>query len=263
MAARKFHPIRNTNLVLQSVYQSLPVGLIEPKYALTLAALINQGSIENTPTNDYTTFVIAIIGAEAFDTTNDTVDTEFNSSKSGQNIYKLFEEYILNVIQSITQGITLDTVLSALTPLQTQINTATTAASAILVIQNVMIILLNNVQSNIDIAVIQKRLDYLQSLLTTETDLDPIYAEINTFITTVIDLVAKKEPYADLVEQLTNTLLLLQNANIKEIQYVDDIVGIQQVLLGVIQNITDRVDLGLVKNRLAYVQRLLDNVPTL
>ncbi len=52
----------------------------------------------------------------------------------------------------------------------------------------------------------------------------------------------------------------MQNENIAEIQYVDDIVGIQQVLLGVLQNITDGVDLGLVKNRLAYVQRLLDTV---
>jgi len=259
MAARRNHQIRVTSFILPSTYASLPVSLIEPKYALTVASLLNQGSIENTPTNDYAAFIVSIIGAEAFDTTNDSIDTDFTNN-NGQNIYLIFEEYILGVIQSITQGITLDTVLTTLLPLQTQINTAAEAANAIFIIQKVMIILLDNVKCNIDIATIQTRFTYLQTLLAAETDLDETYKEINTFLTSLIELVANKKPYGDLVTQLTNTLLLMQNENIAEIQYVDDIVGIQQVLLGVLQNITDGVDLGLVKNRLAYVQRLLDNV---
>jgi len=260
MAARKNHQIRITSFILPSTYTSLPVGLIEPKYALTLAALLNQGSIINTNTNDYTAFVISIIGVEAFDTANDSADTNFNDIGASQNIYALFEGYIFSVIQSITEGITLDTVLATLLPLQTQVNTAADAANTIRVIQNVMILLLHNVQCGIDIATLQTRLDYLQTLLATEKDLDATYTEINTFITTLIDLVGKKQPYGDLISQLTNTLLLMQHENMVEVQYVDDITVIQQTLLSILQNITDGIELRIVQNRLAYVQTLLKKV---
>jgi len=260
MAARKHHPVQITNLILPSTYQSYPAGLIASEFAITLAVLLNQGVLVNTTTNDYTAFVISVIGAESFDTANDSPDIQFNDTGSSVNMYTLFEEYILNIIRSITQGITLDTVLEALGPLQTQINTAADAANTIRVIQNVMILLLHNVQCGIDIVKIQTRLDYLQTLLAKETNLDETYVEINTFIKSVVELVTKKQPYGDLVTQLTNTLLLMQHENMVEVQYVDDITVIQQVLLSILQNITDGIDLGIVQNRLAYVQTLLNKV---
>jgi hypothetical protein len=201
MSARRHIPVQITHLIQPSIYTTLDLGNLAPEYATTLATLINENILTDTTTHNYTAFITAVLGKNVIITPNEnktsgnitgtnigTTNTSNNSSNVNDinSLYQQFENYILSIIQYITDGMALDSILNILQPLLDKINTAAEAASTINKIQSTMMSLFETVSTNIDISGIQQRLDYLENLLLTETNLEPVYNEINVFLVAII-----------------------------------------------------------------------------
>lgn len=295
MAARRHIPIQITHLIQPSIYTVLNLDNLAPEYAATLATLVNENILTDTITHNYTAFITAILGNNAIITPNEnktsgnitgthigsTTTSNKNSSNVSDinNLYQQFENYILSIIQYITDGMALDSILNILQPLLDKIDSAAAAASTINTIQTTMLGLfetlslrgdisgnqsgnqsrVDTLSTRFDISGIQQRLDYLQSLLLIDTNLEPVYNEINSFLVAIIDQIKNKQPYLTLLEQLTTGLVTLQLNMLPQIQLADDMLAIQETIISIINNIIKGVDLNLVLSRLQYVTILLTN----
>jgi hypothetical protein len=239
MANRRCYTYPRTSFILPSVLRNFPPEHIEPKYASILSILLANGFIQDTTTKSYSVLITTITGNQSPITTT--------------NVYSLYEEYILSIIQYVIDGIAIDTILAKLQPMQQEIRTLAQAEATILVIEDVMLSIVDNLISRTNIDLILNRITYLKGLVASATNLPAAYGELAELIGYILTSITNREP----IESVLTNLMTIQAAFASEGKLAEVIIQIQSTIISIVQNIIDRVDIQFVLNRFTYVRSLL------
>ena len=169
------------------------------------------------------------------------------------SFYNEYETFILNIIQYVTDRVSLDKIIKDLTPLHTAIHTAAEADEILLVVQKIMLSIINNIAAGVDINLILVRITYLQEQLRQATNLPVVYNDIAELIAYVMDQIINRESLENVITNLT----AIQTAMAAEAELAEGIINIQRVIISIIENIIECVDINLILSRIAYLQGLV------
>ena len=245
MANRRCYTYPVTNFILPTAFQNIPPSQITPKYKSTISLLVTSGLLQNTVDNSYSAFVSATTGQQTSITT--------------QNVYSLYETYILDIIQYVIDGIAIDTILAKITPLQQEIRTLAQAESAIVIIEEVMLSIVDNLTSKINIGFVLNRITYLKGLVASAQNLPAAYGELANLIGSILTSIADREP----IESVLANLMSIQTSFATEAHLAEVVTKIQTTIISILQNVIDRVNIGFILNRFTYVRKLLEEARAL
>jgi hypothetical protein len=244
MANRRCYTYPTTNFILPTVFQNRPPSQIEPKYISTISHLLTTGLLQDTVDHSYSAFVAATKGQTAI---------------TPQNVYSLYETYILDIIQYVIDGVAIDTILTKLQPMQQEIRSLAQAEATILVIEEVMLSIVNNLTSKLNIGFVLSRITYLKGLVASAQHLPAAYGELSELIGSILTSIANREP----IESVLANLMSIQISFASEVKLAEVLTQIQTTVISILQNIINRVDIQLVLNRFTYVRQLLAEAATL
>jgi len=169
--------------------------------------------------------------------------------------YSKYQQYILDIVQYITDRVSLDTVLKDLLALQATIQSRAQAERVIANIEEILLGVVDNITHKASLHIVLNRLQYVTSLLATvdPANLPIVYGQVADLLAYVIDQITNREGLTIVLENLT----AIQTQMTLEVHLAKEILQVQEILIGVVENVIHRTSLHIVLGRLLYVQGLL------
>jgi hypothetical protein len=175
-----------------------------------------------------------------------------------------FADMILEIFTMLGKAVDLDGIQSAMQSVYSSINKSVKNEEYIREAEQIIIGIFQNVSDRVDLGIVTCRIQYLQDLIT-KIDKDCIL--YNTLysqeIINIIGLISKIGQTADIIielQQIEGRIQLLHTVISKKVDCLNVIKESETMILSIIQNMTDRVDLGIVTCRLQYLQGILQKV---
>lgn len=177
---------------------------------------------------------------------------------ASSSFYDKYQQYILDIVQYITDRVSLDTVLKDLLAIQPEIQSKAAAARVIANIEDILLGVVDNLTHKVSLHIILNRLQYVTNLLETvdPSELPIVYGQVAELLAYVIDQITNREGLALVLENLT----AIRTQMTLEVHLAKEILQVQEILIGVVENVMNRVNLSIVLNRLLYVQALLASI---
>ena len=171
------------------------------------------------------------------------------------DFYSKYQQAILDIVQYIIDRVSLDTVLKDLEALQTTIQSRAQAERVISNIEEILLSVVDNVTHKVSLHIVLGRLQYVTNLLATvdPENLPVVYGQVAELLAFVIDQITNREGLVLVLENLT----AIQNQMTLEVHLAKEILQVQEILIGVVENVIHRVSLHIVLGRLQYVQEVL------
>ena len=177
---------------------------------------------------------------------------------ASSEFYAKYQQYILDIVQYITDRVSLDTVLSDLLAIQPSIRSKAEAERVIANIEEILLGVVDNITHKVSLHIVLGRLQYITQLLATvdPSDLPIVYGQVADLLAYVIDQITNREGLAIVLENLT----AVRTQMTLEVHLAKELLQVQEILIGVVENIIHRVSLPIVLGRLQYVQGLLKGI---
>lgn len=168
------------------------------------------------------------------------------------SFYALYETYILDMIQFITDKVSLDAVLNNLRALQVQIQTKAQAQRVIQQIEEILLGVVENITNRVSLDIVLSRLAYLTELLNKvdPSELPAVYGDVADLLITVIDEVANKTS----LDIVLTDLGAIQTGMAADAMIAREILDFQEIVISIVENIINRVSLDIVMGRLVYLR---------
>ena len=168
------------------------------------------------------------------------------------SFYALYETYILDMVQFITDKMSLDAVLDNLRALQVQIQTKAQAQRVIQQIEEILLGVVENITNRVSLDIVLGRLAYLTELLNTvdPRELPAVYGDVADLLITVIDEVANKTS----LDIVLTDLGTIQTGMAADTMIAREILDFQEIVISIVENIIHRVSLDIVMGRLVYLR---------
>lgn len=177
---------------------------------------------------------------------------------ASSEFYAKYQQYILDIVQYITDRVSLDTVLSDLLAIQPSIRSKAEAERVIANIEEILLGVVDNITHKVSLHIVLGRLQYITQLLATvdPSDLPIVYGQVADLLAYVIDQITNRDGLAIVLENLT----AVRTQMTLEVHLAKELLQVQEILIGVVENIIHRVSLPIVLGRLQYVQGLLKGI---
>jgi hypothetical protein len=177
---------------------------------------------------------------------------------SSAGFYAKYQQYILDIVQYITDRVSLDTVLKDLQALQSTIQSRAQAERVISNIEDILLGVVDNITHKVSLNIVLSRLQYVTNLLATvdPEHLPVVYGQVTELLAFVIDQIENREGLVLVLENLT----AIQNQMTLEVHLAKEILQVQEILIGVVENVINRVSLHIVLSRLQYAQVVLASI---
>ena len=133
------------------------------------------------------------------------------------------------------------------------------AESAIVIIEEVMLSIVDNLTSKINIGFVLNRITYLKGLVASAQNLPAAYGELANLIGSILTSIADREP----IESVLANLMSIQTSFATEAHLAEVVTKIQTTIISILQNVIDRVNIGFILNRFTYVRKLLEEARAL
>ena len=177
---------------------------------------------------------------------------------ASSEFYAKYQQYILDIVQYITDRVSLDTVLSDLLAIQPSIRSKAEAERVIANIEEILLGVVDNITHKVSLHIVLGRLQYITQLLATvdPSDLPIVYGQVADLLAYIIDQITNRDGLAIVLENLT----AVRTQMTLEVHLAKELLQVQEILIGVVENIIHRVSLPIVLGRLQYVQGLLKGI---
>ena len=177
---------------------------------------------------------------------------------ASSEFYAKYQQYILDIVQYITDRVSLDTVLSDLLAIQPSIRSKAEAERVIANIEEILLGVVDNITHKVSLHIVLGRLQYIAQLLATvdPSDLPIVYGQVADLLAYIIDQITNRDGLAIVLENLT----AVRTQMTLEVHLAKELLQVQEILIGVVENIIHRVSLPIVLGRLQYVQGLLKGI---
>ena len=219
-----------------SIVQRLPASILANLPALFVSPQTLLAILRSQPSSNYATIT----------SSNSVVFSDF---------YSKYQQSILDIIQYIIDRVSLDTVLKDLQALQTTIQSRAQAERVISNIEEILLGVVDNITHKVSLQIVLGRLQYVTNLLATvdPENLPVVYGQVAELLAFVIDQITNREGLVLVLENLT----AVRNQMTLEVHLAKEILQVQEILIGVVENVIHRVSLHIVLGRLQYVQEVL------
>jgi hypothetical protein len=189
-----------------------------------------------------------------------SVSTKKSSVLSPNGILTIdkLEQDVYKIIDAITLRMELDKVLEIATTFRDIVKTRADAFDLIIRIEELVLSIIGNFADRVDFGIITCRIQYLKGLI---EDMDPTCC-INydgPFADMILEIFTMLGQAVDIgfVQGSMENIYNIIHRNVLNEQYIREA---EDIIIGIVQNIADRVDLGIISCRLVYLQDLISKV---
>ena len=171
---------------------------------------------------------------------------------------KRIEQDVYKIIDSITIRMEIEKVLELATNFHTTIKTRQDAYDLIQQIEQIVLGIIDNIAGRIDLGIVTCRIQYVKDLIakmdpTCCVNYDGPFADMILEIFTMLGKAADLDGIQSAMLSVYTTI----NKSVKNEEYIREA---EQITIGIFQNVSDRVDLGIVTCRVQYLQELIKKI---
>jgi hypothetical protein len=161
---------------------------------------------------------------------------------------------ILGVLSMLSDGIDQVLITQKLTDIKESVDVYANRFTVISEIQYIICSIVQNITDGVDIGIVRCRIDYLNSLIGKLPEgVQEEYAQVGALILGALEMITDGVD-SNLVVQKLNSIKV--SVNIYNI--VDEI---KLLVCSIVQNITDGVDIGIIRCRIDYLNSLITTIP--
>ncbi len=165
---------------------------------------------------------------------------------------------IYHILDSIALRIQIDDILQMTTSLYSIIKTRDDLFNLISQIEELSLSIVQNIADRIDLGIVLQRITYLKNLI---SQMDPTCCinydgPIANMILDIFNLLSNAIDINTIQNNIQNVYNIIHKTIINE-EYVREA---EQITLGIVQNIADKIDLGIVLQRILYLQNIISRV---
>ncbi len=169
-----------------------------------------------------------------------------------------FQLQLFDIVEIITQRLEIAEITLQVTKLVDEISTPIQLNKLLDTVETISISIVQNITDGVDIGIIRCRIDYLRSLLSEIPDgSQEEYAQVGQLILGVLAMIS---------DGIDHTLV---NDKLMDIKSSVDVYAnrftviseIQYIICSIVQNITDGIDIGIVRCRIDYLNSLIGKLP--
>jgi hypothetical protein len=176
-----------------------------------------------------------------------------------------FADMILEIFTMLSKAIDIDVVKTSLESVYGTIHKSVLNDQYIREAERIMINIFDNIACRIDLGIITQRINYVLEIIKKVDDTCILYnteysQEIINIITTISKIGSSSTDIVTEMDTIKIKIQLLHNVLYKQVECMNTIKESETLLLGIIDNIVCRVDLGIVNNRLIYLQNMIDKI---
>jgi hypothetical protein len=182
----------------------------------------------------------------------------YNISINGIKTINNIEDDINTIIDSITEKIEFDKIISMASALDDILKDKQKTLDLICNIETTILSIINNVADRVDLNIVLRRIEYVKDLI---NQLEPTCCisydgPISIAILEIIDMFSKLVDMDVICNSITNVNKTLQD-NIKNQEYIKTA---EELLLSILQNISDNVYYGIIIRRVESFQELIKKI---
>jgi hypothetical protein len=169
-----------------------------------------------------------------------------------------FQIQLFDIIEIITQRLEILEITNSVNHLVKTISAPEELHKLLDTVETTSISIVQNITDGVDIGIIKCRIEYIRTLISSIPDgSQNDYAQVGEFILGVLAMISDGIDTVIINDKLTSIKLAVDvYANcfsvISEIQYI---------ICGIVQNITDGVDIGIIRCRIQYLNDLIAKLP--
>ncbi len=171
-------------------------------------------------------------------------------------IYSRLQEIILTIIQYVTDKVNLDSILTELMELRTEITSQHQAQDVLRRIENLILGIIDNITNRVNLTIVLQRIAYLQDQLVIAGDTSSLYTEIHDLIIYIIDQIGSGTELAKVLE----TIQTLQYTLIPDEAVATQIHEIEQMILSIVDNVTHRINTSVILGRFVMLQQKINEL---
>ena len=171
-------------------------------------------------------------------------------------IYSRLQEIILTIIQYVTDKVNLDSILTELMELRTEITSQQQAETILRRIESLILGIIDNITNRVNLRIVLQRITHLQGQLVIAGDTSSLYTEIYDLIIYIIDQIGSGTELAKVLE----TIQTLQYTLIPDQAVAAQIHEIEQMSLSIVDNVTNRINTTIILGRFVLLQRKINEL---
>ena len=165
-----------------------------------------------------------------------------------------FQTQLFNIIEVITQRLEISEITTQVNNLVNSISDRLELYKLLDTVETISISIVQNITDGIDIGIIKCRIDYLRTLISQIPEgSQEDYAQVGNLILGVLSMIS---------DGIDNILVSQKIVDIKEsvdvyTNSVTIINEIYSIICSIVQNITDGIDIGIIRCRIEYLNSLI------
>jgi hypothetical protein len=168
------------------------------------------------------------------------------------------QDDILKIIESIALRTELDKVLTAVTDVRNTIKTKVDLLELITTIENLVLSIITNIANRVSLDIVLQRIRYLKELVdklepTCCVSYDgPYVSMLMDIFTMIIEAIN--------INDIQTSMSTVYNKIHKSVENICLIEQAEELVVGILQNLANRVSLDIVKQRILYLQEILTRI---
>jgi hypothetical protein len=172
--------------------------------------------------------------------------------------YSDFQIKLFDIVDIITQRLEISEITTQINNLINSLSSAEELRNLLDIVESTSISIIQNFADGTDIGIISCRISYLRTLIDTIPDgAHEEYAKIGLLILDILEMLTEG---AD-ISNITNKIIDIQSTLKPTVDIYDAVDEIKTLICGIVQNIADGTDIGIITCRINYLRELIDKIP--
>ena len=187
-----------------------------------------------------------------------TTYIHYNTSIPSQCNDDSFQNELFNILDIITQRLEIFEITTKVNNLVTTLSSPQQLHTLLDSVETISLSIVKNISDGVDIGIIKSRIEYLRTLIATIPDgSQDEYAQVGQLILTTLTMISDGIDNLIINDKLTSIKI---SADIYANRF-NVINEIQYIICGIVKNISDGVDIGIIKSRIQYLNTLIAKLP--
>lgn len=175
-----------------------------------------------------------------------------------QEEYSMFQLQLFEIVDIITQRLEISEITTQVNSLINSMSSIEDLRNLLDTIESTSISIIQNFADGTDIGIISCRISYLRTIIDNIPDgAHQEYARIGQLILDVLGMLTEG---IDL-SSITNKLADIESSIKSSVDFYDYVEEIKTLICSIVENIADGIDIGIISNRINYLQELISKIP--
>jgi hypothetical protein len=185
-------------------------------------------------------------------------DNNNNNDNNNKSLLHTIQQYFLDIIDAIILYSDMNIAIQQLHSLITLIKSKEDIYLLLDNIENTLLSIICNISDGVNVGIISDRIQYLRELLSKLPDDCTDYDYYGKYIFSIIDSITNSVDFNTVYSNIINIQSLIQN-DLNQTLY-NQLNLIQTTIISIICNISDGVNIGIISDRIQYLNTLINAI---